>query len=568
MGASASKKKTNEQEPKKEVIRQEPEKKVIDEEPKKILPKKENTPKKKVEEEEEIEPENYFYCLKEREISYIEEKKEKKDKDFKSGKIQTNDKFYPLFRKFEVDLTKQETTVKDILVLYIPKRYNKNTLIYEGTPAINHMSELIEEKEPNEYVKYTKINNSKKAIKYFVCKQNPETQYASYLTSLEFVVSPKYKEENLVTIETCYKINLNERYGLYDFRFYMGYEEDEKEEKEKDDGSLKRASVCFIFDNNYMPCHIYKDYFDEISKYKLYSFNKNDMSLTMKDKRIKMNIENELDEEYLSKFSQDEIKQINESLNKIEYHYDFRHLIYQKVIHNIKDKKDYIKAYFLVFYPHPSGCASGSQTPPCKSKQPILVKRFTINNLLVRKEKKYQGGYEDEDEEDNNEEESVSEEDPNEEINEEGIDMFESGYYLSSHNCMDFYLMFKEIWGFYEFDCVSNEKLDYFQFNCDKLGGIDNEVVSGASYKYEIILNGHKIKFPNENLKCSVNNGKIVLQGFIDGNKDNFDEKKFEQLAKKYDREWYLDESDEKYRIKYWTELRLNQFLPQTMKLA
>ena len=116
MGASASKKKTNEQEPKKEVIRQEPEKKVIEEEPKKILPKKENTPKKKVEEEEEIEPENYFYCLKEREISYIEEKKEKKDKDFKSGKIQTNDKFYPLFRKFEVDLTKQETTVKDILV--------------------------------------------------------------------------------------------------------------------------------------------------------------------------------------------------------------------------------------------------------------------------------------------------------------------------------------------------------------------------------------------------------------------------------------------------------------------
>ena len=424
------------------------------------------------------------------------------------------------------------------------------------------MSELIEEKEPNEYVKYTKINNSKKAIKYFVCKQNPETQYASYLTSLEFVVSPKYKEENLVTIETCYKVNLNERYGLYNFRFYMGYEEDEKEEKEKDDRSLKRASVCFIFDNNYMPCYIYKDYFDEISKYKLYSFNKNDMGLTMKDKRIKMNIENELDEEYLSKFSQDEIKQINESLNKIEYNYNFRHLIYQKVIHNIKDKKDYIKAYFLVFYPHQSGSSHGNASPPCKSKQPILVKRFTINNLLVKKEKKYQSDY------DEDEEESVSEEDPNEEINKEGIDMFESGYYLSSHNCMDFYLMFKEIWGFYEFDCVSNEKLDYFQFNCDKLGGIDNYVVSGASYKYEIILNGHKIKFPNENLKYSVNNGKIVLQGFIDGNKDNFDEKKFEQLAKKYDREWYLDESDEKYRIKHWTELRLNQFLPQTMKLA
>ena len=143
-------------------------------------------------EEEEIEPENYFYCLREREIAYIEKKKEKKDKDFESGKIQENDKFYPLFRKYEYDLTKQETTVKDILVLYIPKGYNKNTLIYEGNPPINNMSQfkLIEEKEANEYVKYTKINNSKKAIKHFVCKQNPEMQTASYLTSLEFVVSP------------------------------------------------------------------------------------------------------------------------------------------------------------------------------------------------------------------------------------------------------------------------------------------------------------------------------------------------------------------------------------------
>ena len=579
MGASSSKKKMNEQEPKKEVIEQQPEKKVIEQipekkvieqEPKKIEPKPENLPKKKAEEEEEEEepePENYFYCLREREISYIEEKKEKKDKDFKSGKIQAKDKFYPLFRKFEIDLTKQQTTVKDILVLYIPKRYNKNTLIYEGTPAIDHMAEIIEQKEANEYVKYTKINNSKKAIKHFVCKQNLEREYASYLTSLEFDVSPKYKEENLVTIETCYKVNLNERYGLYEFRFYMGYEEEE--EKEKEDGSLKRASVSFIFDDNYMPCHIYKDYFDEISKYKLYSFNKNDMALTIKDKRIKIFIESELDEEYLSKFTPDEINQINESLNKIEYHYSFRHLIYQKVIHNIKDKKDYIKAYFIVFYPHQSGSCIGDGSSPIKNKQPILVKRFTINNLLVKKEKKFKGYYdENEDEGDNNDEESVSEEEPNEEINEEDIDMFENGYYLSSHKYMEFYLMFAGVWGFYEFDCVSNDKLNYFQFNCNQLGGVDKNVIYGASYKYEIILNGHKIKFPNENIKYTVNNGKIVLQGFINGNKDNFDEKKYAQLAHKYGREWYLEESYGNDKIQNWAELRLNQFLPQKMELA
>ena len=52
-----------------------------------------------------------------------------------------------------------------------------------------------------------------------------------------------------------------------------------------------------------MACHIYKDYFDEISKHKLYSFNKEDISLTLKDKRIKMNIQDQLKPEFLSKFS-------------------------------------------------------------------------------------------------------------------------------------------------------------------------------------------------------------------------------------------------------------------------
>ena len=110
--------------------------------------------------------------------------------------------------------------------------------------------------------------------------------------------------------------------------------------------------------------------------------------------------------------------------------------------------------------------------------------------------------------------------------------------------------------------------MNYFQFNCNQLGGVDKNVIYGASYKYEIILNGHKIKFPNEDIKCTVNNGKIILQGFIDGNKDNFDEKKYAKLAHKYGREWYLEESYGNDKIQNWAELRLNQFLPQKMELA
>ena len=256
-------------------------------------------------------------------------------------------------------------------------------------------------------------------------------------------------------------------------------------------------------------------------------------------------------------------------MNTIEYQYDFRHLIYHKVIHNIKDNKDYIRIYYVVFYPHdPSGC-SGSGSSPDSGPQPIIIKKFKINNLLVKKAKKYRGDEYD-DEQNENEEGNVSEDEPDE-VNEEGIEMYDdgqNGYYLSGNNKFGFYIMSKEVWALYEFECESNENLDYFQLNCDSFGDIEENIIYGGSYKYEIILNGHSIKFSNPDFKYSVKNDKIILEGYIDGNKDNFDEKKFIELAKKYDREWLLDEKSLEDKMKYWAELRLNEFLPPKMKLV
>ena len=480
--------------------------------------------------------------------------KEIKEKEIKNEIEKGENEFYPLFRKIEMDLTKKETIIKDILVLYIPSNYGKDTLKYEGIPAIDYIcSEIKKEIEPNKYIKNAKINNSKKAIKHFECKQNPRKKYISYLTFLEFSVSQRDKEKNLFTIEICFKVKLDNKYGLYHCGFNMGYGEGK---------NLKNSTFSFIFDDNYMVCHIHKDDFDEISKYKLYSFNKENISITFKNKKIIMNIEKELNKECLSKFSPEEIKQINDSLNKIEFHYGFRHLIYQKVIHNIRDNKDYIKVYYIVFYPHYEGSCDGTETYPVSREQPIIVQKFTINNLLVKKEKKYRTDYDDVDDE-----YKKNKEEPNEEVNEEGIEMFEDGYYISSNNLIGFYIMFSGIWGLYEFDCESNEKLDYFQLNCNNLGEVDLNIIYGASYKYEIILNGHKIQFINENIKYSVKNGKIVLEGFIDRNEENFDEEKYVQLAEKYNREDLLDEQEEDRKMEYWADLRLNQFLPAKMKL-
>ena len=85
--------------------------------------------------------------------------------------------------------------------------------------------------------------------------------------------------------------------------------------------------------------------------YKLFAFNQEDFSFKLRDKRIKINIENELDKELLSKLTSDEIKKINNSLNKMGLHYGFRNLIYQKVIHKLQNRKDKIKILDVVFYP-------------------------------------------------------------------------------------------------------------------------------------------------------------------------------------------------------------------------
>ena len=262
----------------------------------------------------------------------------------------------------------------------------------------------------------------------------------------------------------------------------------------------------------------------------------------------------------MSKFSPEDIKQINFSLNTIEYHYDYRHLIYHKVIHNIKDNKDYIKIYYVVYYPHnPSGDQGGISAIDSGSPQPIIIKKFTINDLLVKKNNADEYGNEYNENEEEKEEENV---------NEEEIEMYNNGYYVSNHNAIEFDLMTNEIWALYEFECESNENLDYFQLNCDSFGNIDKKTIYGGSYKYEIILNGHSIKFSNPDFKYSVKDDKIILEGFVDGNEENYDEKKFIELAKKYNREWYIDEKSFEDKMKYWAELRLNEFIPPTMKLA
>ena len=506
----------------------------------------------------------YNYCLRPDEIEFIEKKMKEKEENIKNGTEVGGNKLYPLYKKIEIDFTKKDLILKEYIVIYLPKDYGQKIEKYEFEPAVNNIMSEIEKSDSTKFMNLVKLNNQRDLITKFELKQNPEDDY-EFQASIEFKINEKEKEVNLITIEANYNIKFKDKYGFINLNFFGTNEKD----------PIQQKSFSLIIDDNYIKCSSVNKYvFKEITKYKLFAFNQEDFSFKLRDKRIKINIENELDKELLSKLTSDEIKKINNSLNKMGLHYGFRNLIYQKVIHKLQNRKDKIKILDVVFYPHESD--GGAYTSPFRNEQPIIINEFKINNVLVKKRKKYKPEYEDENDEnyeddddgdDNDDDNENDDEDEDEENDEDNNGKkIVSGYYLSKKKMIGFYYYFHGIFGIYEFDCESNEDLDYFALNCISLGDIDQCYTYGVTYKYEIILNGNNLEFCNGK-KYEIKNDKIIMEGMIDGNKENFDNDKFEELAKKYERD-NLELDDEEYRLSHWLELRLLDFLPEKMQLA
>ena len=69
-------------------------------------------------------------------------------------------------------------------------------------------------------------------------------------------------------------------------------------------------------------------------------------------------------------------------------------------------------------------------------------------------------------------------------------------------------------------------------------------------------------------MEYSVKNGRIVIQGMIDGCKENYDKKKYVELALKQKQYSFIDEKDEDTRMNNWAKLRRQEVIPKTMKLV
>ena len=471
-----------------------------------------------------------LYCFRGEEISLINKLKKERDEDIKDGVVEGGSNTSTLYEKVEIDFTNEEKILRDYLVIYIPFNYWRESLKYEYISKFNDLS--LESQETRQYPKYAKKNNDPQEIESFECNKvegdkNDENEGGSIKSNIELKVTQKDLKNNLIIIEANYNIKFKPYYGFYILNF-----------KTKD----IPCSYSFIIDNNIIVDKAYKEKFSEISNTKIYSFNsKEDISISFRDKRVKINIENELNKELLSNFTSEEITQINSSLNTMVIVLDRKNLIYQKAIHNIKDNKDNIKIYNIIF-------ASSMVLPVPETEvvyeriQPIIVNKFKINNKLVKKE-----------DSDNDDKEEKSND--NEKID---------GYFYSNNNRLDFYYDFTETFALYEFECESNENVEYFQLNCNSLLQLYYFFSYGSYFKYEIILNGNIIEFSNKDFKYKVKDDKIIIEGYL----DNYNEGKYIALEKKENKKFDIRKVTTIERRDFrWKDLREKEMIPETMNI-
>ena len=292
----------------------------------------------------------------------------------------------------------------------------------------------------------------------------------------------------------------------------------------------------------------------KISNAEYYSTNNNIISMVLRNKNLKIKIENEVDKKLLSKFSSDEIKQINFSLNKIKFYPNRKSLLYHKIIHNIKDDKDIMKMYYFIFYPHIIGSREGEEgegegeADGGPRSYPIIINECKINDMLVKKYKNF---------------EEIPE---NENIyykfksnlNDEKI----HGYYVSTLNEFELNYRYNGTFGVYEFDCESTGITDYFNLDYNYL--LEFQLDIGSSFKYEIILNGNKIQFSNSDFQYKINKDKIIFDGYL----DEYDEQKYIALKKKKDPDFDINEDNENYRYWDWKSERKDELIPDYMKIV
>ena len=225
------------------------------------------------EEEEVVEEEeayNFFYCFNDEEISLIKELLEKKNSEKQEEKTSI------LYRKVEMDFTKEEKICKEYLVVYLSDNCTDNLLYFKASPLTEKL--VFEDLQLQELKK-----NNVTPYSYSLFNFGSEIQI-----NADLKLEKEDKEIKIFILEVCCQIIFQEYYGIYPIRFW----------------SQPNTSFSFIFDDNFIVQLGYqRKYFSKIANTELFAFNQDNLiDITLRDKRKKINIENEISKDIINIF--------------------------------------------------------------------------------------------------------------------------------------------------------------------------------------------------------------------------------------------------------------------------
>ena len=405
---------------------------------------------------------NHFNHFNEEEISLILERA-------KSVNLDSNFSF--LFSKFEVDysdkdLNKTNTVIcKEYLVCYVNPSYTGNFGYESQAIGFCPKSVKLDYCAIKDKKKFAQMKNNGKIISVLQIEEGDKDENYKHIMVFEFV----------------YKIIQIKMYGMRVIDIFY----DEKP---------MSCSISIRYDKNIFNI-ISNDDSAEITNNSLYLFDSNKFCLTLIDKNNVISIkkdESKISKLVYEKFSPDEIKQINNTLKSMNIKPLEKNLIYEKMIHNLNENKDYVKGFLLIFQPsfdkNYFDLNEGIDMAP--DSVDFLITQLKINDILLTNLKELG---EKQDKPDN--------------------------YYESSNTSHHYNIRTNDDFILFEFELEgieSKNNKNEIEYNLDAKKIFNFFLELETSYKFEIILNNHEVYFDNEkkyNYKYEKTKDKIKFEG-------------------------------------------------------
>ena len=406
---------------------------------------------------------NYFKNFDEDEISIILERKKLIDPEIN---------FVLIYSKFEIDYTDKNIKktnsliCKEYLVCYVNLEYIGN---------FGYESQIIGFCPDKISLDYCSIQGK---------KIQAQMRNTGKIISV-LIIEENYKDDilkDIMVFEFSYKITQLKKYGMHVIDVYY-------------DKKPLTGSIMIKYDSKLMKIKTNEESEDD-SKDKFVLFNRDKYSLILMDKNKDLNIKidgDKIGELIYEKFTEDEIKSINNSLNNMIIKPYERNIIYEKMVHNLNDNKDIVKGCILIFYPsfeknYFDLCEGIDKSP---DKVDFVVNKLKVNDELLINIKK----------------------------GEEKNRIKPENYYESTYTSHRYNIRINDDFILFEFELEgidSQENNDEIEYSLDAKKIFNFFLNYETSYKFEILLNNHEVYFKDDKTykyKYKKTNDKIIFEG-------------------------------------------------------